>query len=229
MAVEPFVTNIYSAIVSWTYVLLVILLIAKIIDAVGGGNLFKGKGGDDDSGRGGGGDDDSKRTKNGISDEDKKELEKNGGGTDGLDHENPGFVQVVVRDEDDNPISGAVVSITPANMNKRKGKIFAKRKEWREYGGRTGPDGVWPSGGKPAPVGSGSAMLKVSKTKWYNITWFNKGRYYDTKYIEIIPKEEQAYVVIMKREGEKAEWFEPKVLEVTQLNANDMRVKGRID
>ncbi len=221
MAIQ-IVTSIYTTIVSWTYIILVILIVAKIIQTVTGGKFGGSKEGDRDNNLY----DPESKIKNGLSDKDKEDLEKNGGGTNGLDDSNPGQVKVIVKDEDDNPIQGAVVSITPANMSKRKGKIFAKRKEWREYGGRTGPDGEWPSGGGYENVGSGSAILKVSKTKWYNIIWFTD-RYYDSKYIEIVPKE-QYYVIIMRRQGEKAEWFEPKVLEVTKLNDNEMRVKGII-
>jgi len=222
MAVEQFVTNAYSTIVSWTYILIVILIVAKIIQFFSGKSLLgSGKGNGD-------GDDRSSKSKkdNDLSPEDKEDLKKNGKAGQGLDTENPGFVQVIVQDSDDNPIPEAKVSIKPANMRKRKW-IFFKKKNWREYGGLTGADGVWPGGGEHEPVGSGSAILKVSKKHWYTIVWFNRGKYYQQKYVEIIPDKEQYFVVKMKREGKEAEWFEPKVLNV-EIRGDKMKVRGII-
>jgi hypothetical protein len=53
MAAEQFITSAYGAIVSWTYILLTILLIVKIVQFFTGGSLF-GIGGGDGGGGGGG-------------------------------------------------------------------------------------------------------------------------------------------------------------------------------
>jgi len=47
MVVESFVTSIYSAIVSWTYILLVILIVVKIINFVTGGSILGNRGGEE--------------------------------------------------------------------------------------------------------------------------------------------------------------------------------------
>jgi len=230
MAAEQFIQNAYGAIVSWTYILLTILLIVKIIQFfTGGGGLFGGKGGggEGSGGSGGGGRNNPDR----VSPEEEKTIKKKKklGEPEGLDVENPGFVKVIVLDTDDNPIQGAKVRITPANMRKRR--WFRTKRDWREYGGLTGPDGVWPSGGRFESVGSGSVIISVTKTNWYNITftWFNRDRFYEKKYYEIIPGQQHEITVIMDRKGEKAEAFEPKIWEVAPVDDKTMKVKGIIN
>jgi nitrogen fixation-related uncharacterized protein len=221
MAAEQFITSAYAAIVSWTYILLTILLIVKIVQFFTGGGAgwpWGGKGKYDDSGR----------TRDDISPDDKRRREEDekSGKSEGLDVENPGLVQVIVLDEDDNPIQGAKVSITPARMHKRR--WLRTKKEWVRYGGLTSPDGVWPGGGKPENVGSGTVTVTVSKRNFFVGSWFRFGRYYQKKDYEIIGKEKHDIVVIMKRKGEKAEWFEPKILEIKPVDEKIMRVKGII-
>lgn len=226
MAIQAFVTSVYSAIVSWTYILLTILIVYKIISfftgSGGGGGLFGGKGGKDKY------DNDSRRIIDDISEDDKKKRKEKDKNDEpgGLDVTNPSYVKVIVWDEDDNPIQRAKVKITPARMKKRK--WLKTKMEWREYGGLTGPDGIWPSGGKAEQIGSGTINIEVSKVKFYNITWFSKGRYYQKKDYELIAGEENEIVIILARKGEKAEWFEPKVLEVKSIDDKTMMVKGII-
>jgi hypothetical protein len=227
MVAEQFIQNAYGAIVSWTYILLTILLIVKIIQFFTGGS-FGSWGKDKDT------DPESKKYKpDRVSPEEEEKIikKKKLGEPEGLDVENPGFVKVIVLDTDDNPIQGAKVRITPANMRKRRwGRT---KRDWREYGDLTGPDGVWPSGGRFESVGSGSVIISVTKTNWYNITWyitwFNRDRFYEKKYYEIIPGQQHEITVIMDRKGEKAEAFEPKIWEVAPIDDKTMKVKGIIN
>lgn len=229
MVAEQFIQNAYGAIVSWTYILLTILLVVKIIQFfTGGGGLFGGKGGE---GGGSGGGDGGGRGNNPdtVSPPQQTTLtqQQQLGAPEGLDVENPGFVKVIVLDTDDNPIQGAKVRITPANMRKRRwGRT---KRAWREYGDLTGPDGVWPSGGRFESVGSGSVIISITKTNWYNITWFNRDRFYEKKYYEIVPGQQHEITVILDRKGEKAEGFEPKIWEVAPVDDKTMKVKGIIN
>ncbi len=221
MAVEQFVMSAYATIVSWTYVLLVILIIVKIIQFFSGGSLFGGEGGKDSTSS-------RDRVRDDVSPDDKrkrKEDEKNGK-SEGLDVEKPGFVQVLVWDEDNNPVQGAKISITPARMHKRR--WLRTKKDWREYGDLTGPDGVWPGAGKYETIGSGSVTIEVTKSGLFNWGWFYQGRFYQKKDYEILPNEKHEIVVIMGRQGEKAEWFEPKILDVN-VTDQDIKLKGIIN
>ena len=224
MVAESFILNAYATIVSWTYVLITILIIYKIITFFTGGSILGKLGGSKDWRK----DDDSKRIIDDIPPEDKKKRKENEkkGAPEGIDLENPGFVQVIVLDEDDNPIQGAKVKIIPARMRKRK--WLRKRKEWREYTGLTGPDGVWPSMGQYEPIGSGSVTLTVTKRNLFIISWFRNGRYYQKTDLEIMPGEKREIIVHMKRKGEKPEWFEPKILEIKPGDENTMILKGII-
>jgi hypothetical protein len=225
MAVEQIMQAVYSYLLGWTGVILVILLIAKIIQSLGGmgGGSWFGKKGDDA---------DTPSSGDGKTKKEKKDSnpdDPSGNGTEGLDIKNPGMIKVLVLDTDDNPLQGVTVRVTPARMWKRHWGIFKTKKNWREYRGVTGPDGTWPSRGQYQQIGSGSIRIQASKIDYTIIlTAINSGAYEQGTDYEILPKEQYEVVVTMQRKGEKAEWFEPKVLSVVSEGEESLHVTGII-
>jgi hypothetical protein len=215
---QGLILDIYSILVSWTYILLIILVVAKIFMWMTGSRIFKGGGGDGGNGDAG----KKKKSSDGSDNDDSDDKDnKNKKSKESLDVDKPGFVKVLVVDADDNPISGAQVRIVPARMIQRHWGIFKTKKDWRQYGGVTGPDGTWPSRDKYQPVGSGSVTISASKAGWITV------QYQQTDY-EIKEGEHYDIIISLSRKGEKAEQFEPKILSIEPdpSDPNKMIVKG---
>ena len=219
MPVDQFALEAYRTLVSWTYVLLVILLIVKAIQFVSG----RGFSGSRETTRPG------TSTSDNVSPDDNRQRNELGrllGAQKGLDVKHPGFVRILVMDENGNFLPGARISIIPARMRKRKWHGKTKG-EWREYGGTTGPDGTWPGGGQFANVGAGSVVIKVKKKDYMIVSWLFNKTYYQEKDFEILPNEKHEIIIVMARKGEEDEAFEPHI-ENIEFEKDRTKLTGKV-
>jgi hypothetical protein len=135
----------------------------------------------------------------------------------GLDLSQTGKIRVLVTDGDTNPIKNATVKITPANGKEKKLKKLGR---WQEYQDRTDDDGMCPSRGAYANIGSGLVKIEA-----------RKGLRKSSKEELIKPKEERIIHISLGGSGEDNEHFEPKILSVSPCEDDNskMVVRGRID
>jgi hypothetical protein len=208
MAVEAFVQNAYSSIVSWTYVLITILLVVKIIQFFTGGSLF-GTGKDGGGGGGGGGGDGG-----GTGKDKEKERTARDKFEEGI--KNPAYLKVWVTNEDDKNVSG--VEIT----------VFAKGfKGEHKYGPfKTGPDGLYPEkdflrvpSGVPITVKWNYWLPKEEKYKSQKrsrlfLGTTKKRRFWDHTDITLGPGEEKTFEIRLPFQSEYPEGFEPFIRDV---------------
>ncbi|KYK26027.1 hypothetical protein AYK26_01105 [Euryarchaeota archaeon SM23-78] len=211
MVAETFVVNAYAAIVSWTYILLVILIIAKILDFVTGGSLFRnwGRGGDDYE-RDRGGDGRDRRTGGGNREPREPRPEHPEGHT--------GRVIIRVQNIDRKGIPGVKVSIY--TQGKRSWNWFVRKFKLAvistPYVGRTDDNGVAEFHSVPA----GNIIIELNKEGYHIMKpWVRKyfstlrkgGTYfYTATYLEP-EKDADLPPFTLLQTGDEAKGFEPTV------------------
>jgi hypothetical protein len=237
MAIQGFVLQVYSTMVSWTYILIIILLIAKLFIWITGGSLGKGWGG------GGGGSGNSPGSGNNsgkgnnpnTNTRDENDPDPNNpesGGTTGP-------VRVVVQDISRNPIPGVLVKIYHQGDRSQNGFIrkFRLSVLRAPYQARTDNNGVADFGKIP----SGNVIFELFK-EGYSVATAGamqilsvlrgKSRYFWSQ--RTLEKEnEQLITFTLGREGEEAKGFEPHIERVQFMNNNDgqpvLNMTARVD
>jgi hypothetical protein len=214
MAVEQFVMSAYATIVSWTYVLLVILIIVKIIQFFSGGSLFGG-GGKDGDGRGGSGKGDGGDGKGSKDKEESKKEKKKREFEEGI--ENPAYLRFLVRNKDDKSVQGADVTIF---ARKHKGEV--------KYGPTaTNKDGLVPSDGSYLRVPSGipnriEVIYWLSRAEKYKsgkrsralLGLSKKRRFVVKENVTLKAGEEVTHTINLPFQSEYPEGFEPFIINV---------------
>ncbi|MBN2459717.1 hypothetical protein JXB28_05520 [Candidatus Woesearchaeota archaeon] len=112
MAAEQFIINAYAAIVSWTYILLTILLIVKIIQFFTGGGLGWGGGRTTNPERDPDGEYKNEPGKDTGKDKERKQKKAKNEYTN-LDVNRSGRVKFKVQDQEKRPVSNAEIIIAP--------------------------------------------------------------------------------------------------------------------
>ncbi|MFH1174111.1 MAG: hypothetical protein V1725_03205 [archaeon] len=117
-----------------------------------------------------------------------------------FDPKNPCTIQIHVEDNDQNPVKGANIRLIPTGIDKRTG-VFKKNKYYMEITGMTNPDGFWPDNTKAKSIPSGKYKLIVSAGA------------FSSHEEDLFPTggEFVSLNVVLKKKGEKDEWFEPKI------------------
>jgi hypothetical protein len=228
-AILPIVNDIYSALISWTYVLLAILIIVKLVQLAMSFGFIKGLGGGGGSGSGGGGSGGS----GGEDDPDKKKKEKTEREKFEEGIENPANLKVWARNQEDKNLDGVEITIY-AKKNKKDYK----------YGPHTtNRDGLVPATGEYMKVPSGVPIAikyvfwldrdekyKSNKRSLWLLGLSKRRKFANTDTITLGAGEERIHEIKIKVSSEYAEGFEPVILEVdTTSEPGIMKTKGKIN
>lgn len=221
MAIIPQgVENLYAAVVSYAITILTILVIVKIgqtIGAIGGFGGGSGGGDGDKEGKGSG---DKKTKAEKVKEREEKRIAK-----DKFDPYTTTQVKFRVIDEVGGPISGALVTITPAYAKPRIWG-FRNKHTWRRYVMRTDSNGMAPPGNQYETMGTGTVRIKVVGHQLSK-----KDVKYDFNHYELHPEQQPQLItltvttVYMEKDDLA---FEPKIRNVA-VDKDELVLEGIIE
>ncbi|MBN2051983.1 hypothetical protein JW756_00595 [Candidatus Woesearchaeota archaeon] len=236
MAAEQFITNAYSAIVSWTYILIVILIVAKIIQFFSGKSLLGntgGGGGDDDTGSNG------KKKKKPKPEEEEEDDKKKFDKKEGESHGVAGNIKVIVQDISRTGLPGVLVKIYPRlnrgpNAFVRKFRLAVIKAPYQK---RTDNNGVTTFEGVPAGdvifelFKEGHTFARAGVMRVFSVTR-GRNRYFWSQ-MRLQEGKDELVTFTFGREGEEAHGFEPVIENVrfrhNQNGEPQVQITGRVD
>ncbi|MBR9693295.1 hypothetical protein GOV07_05220 [Candidatus Woesearchaeota archaeon] len=228
MPIPDAAVEIFKVLFEWLEVIIIFVIIYMIVNLFTDGKGFSGL--KDLFGGGGGGGDktSSNRRPSGKAEKEFKEEKtddkepaeevktKPEDDANGLDVANPGLLQVRAYEEGTGtPLSGVTFHIFPKG-HKKESDETKDDPRFMHIHGTTDPKGLYPPGGEPIPIGGGVVEIHASKAKWWNVTWFARGKYH--QHTEALIQKGQTTIIplVFRRKGEKPDFFNPFIMQVKE-------------
>jgi len=220
MAATTMVLNIYSTIVSWTYLLLIILIVAKVFMWMTGSGVFRGRGGGGDGPRNPTYNPDNPNQNGPRDPQDPDSNNPERGGTTGA-------IRVQVQDISKTGLPGVLIRVYPQGDRSQNGFIrkFKLAVISAPYQARTDNNGIAEFGAMPSGnvifelFKEGYAAAPAGAMRFFSVLR-GRSRYFWTQKV-LVKEQEQIITFTLGREGEEARGYEPHIERAQFTNNND--------